>query len=84
MRRNMFGEAQPEPGDDLHAAFEEDTDGGAAGLECEAESFEDAEHLGGWCCSVRNADGEELTVRGFATREALTEYLTDHGVDLLA
>jgi hypothetical protein len=82
MKRNMFNEDQPEPQDDLIYAFEDNFDD-SDGLECEDETIEQAEHLGGWCASVRNANYDEMTIRSFPTREALVAYLDKYGVKLV-
>jgi hypothetical protein len=83
MKYNLFGEPQPESDDDLAAAFEERY-GDSSDLEVidyGDETVEYAEHLGGWCCSVINANGDELTVRGFDSKEALIAYLEKHDVE---
>lgn len=81
MKFSNFGDPQPEPDDDLTEVFNE-AHGNSDGLESEGDSFENCDWLGGWTASVRNEDGDEMTVRGFDTREALVAYLKSHSVTI--
>ena len=82
MKKNIFGEPQPEPDDDLTEAFNE-RHGNANALEAFSSEMEEAEHMGGWCVEVRNEDGDGLTVRGFESKDALESYLKKHEVALV-
>jgi hypothetical protein len=82
MKRNMMGEVQAEPDDDVTALFEE-AHGNTESLESERAEWTDEEHMGGWNATVRNADGDEMVVRGFDSQEALQDYLTRHSITIV-
>lgn len=80
-KRNFFGDTIHTPEDSAadFAAFAEDRDAGGFYA---ARISDDGEESGfGWCASVdmNNASGE-LEVHGFATKQALTDWLIEAGV----
>lgn len=80
MKRNFFGEPVAQPGDDIHAMFN-DQFYSEESPELTARFIEDDE-VCGWSCVVSDPDGNEMQVHDFESEEELRNYLTEHSVEI--
>lgn len=80
MKKNLFGEAVLQPGDDIfhafYGAFETDSDESLFAIDIE----EDSDF--GWVALIQDENGNEMAAHDFKTREELEAWLTKQSVEL--
>lgn len=79
MKRNMFGEAIAQPGDDLGSVLEENGIDGMSDLEVVEESLNNDPSCG-WSCSLRTDECEEVQVHDFPDEPSLRLWLKERNV----
>lgn len=80
MKRNAFGETVLEPGDDVGLAFADEY--GTDIDDPMIARFVDDDPNFGWCCTLADNEGNEISAQGFETREALVKWLTDRAITI--